>query len=287
MPGLAPISTHARRRSHKRSQPHSDQNRSTRPRPSRHVRTRRDRSYARPPSDLLVRAGGTKKLRDRMKTAPAAGRDDESTTVLGDWFVSALFWKPQVALLVNSRTFLPVYVPLVPAKTLLDRIPDAIESALRAQGVPEEIIAAERAAMSEVRLAPTSWPPKATSSATSTTSATTGTMTSPSRRSSLVATSTRSRPALPANERVRPRTAAARGATRSSSPRSPTNRTSVMPSWSSGTVATSTPRPSTRPSSTTTSTSATSPTSMTDSHSTGRPRDGRIELCECLAVEWN
>ncbi len=102
---------------------------------------------------LIVR--GTKKLRDRMKSAPAAGSDDESTTVLGDWFVNALFWKPQVALLVNSRTFLPVYVPLAPARTLLDRIPDAIESALRAQGVPEETIAAERSAMSEVRLAPT------------------------------------------------------------------------------------------------------------------------------------
>jgi hypothetical protein len=102
---------------------------------------------------LIVR--GTKKLRDRMKGAPAGDSDDESTTVLGDWFVNALFWKPQVALLVNSRTFLPVYVPLAPAKTLLDRIPDAIESALRAQGVPEETIAAERSAMSEVRLAPT------------------------------------------------------------------------------------------------------------------------------------
>ncbi len=102
---------------------------------------------------LIVR--GTKKLRDRMKGAPTAGSDDESTTVLGDWFVNALFWKPQVALLVNSRTFLPVYVPLAPAKTLLDRIPDAIESALRVHGVPEETIAAERSAMSEVRLAPT------------------------------------------------------------------------------------------------------------------------------------
>ncbi len=102
---------------------------------------------------LIVR--GTKKLRDRMKTAPAAGPDEESTTLLGDWFVNALFWKPQVALLVNSRTFLPVYVPLAPAKTLLERIPDAIESTLRAHGVPEEALADERKAMSKVRLAPT------------------------------------------------------------------------------------------------------------------------------------
>lgn len=102
---------------------------------------------------LIVR--GTKKLRDRVKATPAAGPDDESTTLLGDWFVNALFWKPQVAMLVNSRTFLPVYLPLAPAKTLLDRLPDAIESTLRHHGVPEEIIATERAAMSEVRIAPT------------------------------------------------------------------------------------------------------------------------------------
>ncbi len=102
---------------------------------------------------LIVR--GTKKLRDRVKATPAAGPDDESTTLLGDWFVNALFWKPQVAMLVNSRTFLPVYLPLAPAKTLLDRLPDAIESTLRHHGVPEEIIATERAAMGEVRIAPT------------------------------------------------------------------------------------------------------------------------------------
>ncbi len=101
---------------------------------------------------LVVR--GTKKLRDRVK-GPVAAADEESTTALGDWFGTALFWKPQVALLVNQRTFLPVFVELAPAATLLERIPVAVEAALRRQGVDEPFIAAERAAMTEVRIAPT------------------------------------------------------------------------------------------------------------------------------------
>lgn len=86
---------------------------------------------------------------------PVAGDDDVSTGVLGDWFATALFWKPQVALLVNQRTLLPVFVPLAPAATLTKRIPDAIAAALRRQGAPEEFVAAELAAMGEVRIAPT------------------------------------------------------------------------------------------------------------------------------------
>jgi hypothetical protein len=97
---------------------------------------------------------GTKKLRDRIK-GPAARVDDVSSTVLGDWFATALFWKPQVALLVNQRTLLPVFMPLAPAATLVTRVPAAIATALRNQGASEEFIAAELAAMGEVRIAPT------------------------------------------------------------------------------------------------------------------------------------
>ena len=70
---------------------------------------------------LIVR--GTKKLRDRMKQAPQAAPDDASTTSLGDWFATALFWKPQAALLVNTQTMIPVFTPLAPASKLLDRAP--------------------------------------------------------------------------------------------------------------------------------------------------------------------
>ena len=101
---------------------------------------------------LVVR--GTKKLRDRVKGA-VAGAGDESSTVLGDWFANPLFWKPQAVLLVNQRTLLPVFMPLAPAATLLERIPVAIAAALRRQGASEEFNAAELAAMAEVRLAPT------------------------------------------------------------------------------------------------------------------------------------
>jgi len=90
-----------------------------------------------------------------MKGAPAAQADDESTTELGDWFATALFWKPQVAMLVNTRTYLPVFVPLAPAATLLDRIPAAIAEVLGHHGVASADIDAELTHMSEVRLAPT------------------------------------------------------------------------------------------------------------------------------------
>jgi hypothetical protein len=101
---------------------------------------------------LVIR--GTKKLRDRVKDAADAD-GEESTTALGDWFANALFWRPQVALLVNSRTLLPVFMELAPAAALLERASVAIEAILRRHGVDETFLAAERRAMSEVRIAPT------------------------------------------------------------------------------------------------------------------------------------
>jgi hypothetical protein len=101
---------------------------------------------------LVVR--GTKKLRDRLKAVPAT-EGDVSTNVLGDWFATALFWRPQAALLVNQRTFVPVFMPLAPAATLLERAPEAIVEVLRRHGADESFIADELAAMSEARIAPT------------------------------------------------------------------------------------------------------------------------------------
>jgi hypothetical protein len=101
---------------------------------------------------LVIR--GTKKLRDRVKGAPAAD-GEESTTALGDWFANALFWRPQVALLVNRRTLLPVFMELAPASTLLERAPAAIDAVLGRHGVDEAFMASEREATSEVRIAPT------------------------------------------------------------------------------------------------------------------------------------
>jgi hypothetical protein len=101
---------------------------------------------------LVVR--GTKKLRDRVKGALVVDAE-ESTTALGDWFANALFWRPQVALLVNSRTLLPVFMELAPAVTLLHRAPATIEAVLRRHGVDETFLALERNDMSEVRIGPT------------------------------------------------------------------------------------------------------------------------------------
>ena len=64
---------------------------------------------------LIVRA--TKKLLDRIGP-PNLDVEDHSTTLMGQWYATAMFWKPQVALFVNEPTLLPVLLPLVPAATL-------------------------------------------------------------------------------------------------------------------------------------------------------------------------
>ena len=97
----------------------------------------------------------TKKLRDRVKTIPGQG-SETSTTRLGDWYATAVFWRPQVCLFANEATLLPVLVPLAPSATLAARFPDALSDVLAAHGATDEFIAAERAEMGQVRLAKTS-----------------------------------------------------------------------------------------------------------------------------------
>ena len=78
---------------------------------------------------LIVHA--TKKLLDRI--GPPTVRDSEqSTTLLGHWYATALAWRPQVALPVNEPTLLPVLMPLAPAATLLTRVPEQIATVLAA-----------------------------------------------------------------------------------------------------------------------------------------------------------
>ena len=102
---------------------------------------------------VIVRA--TRKLLQRLRRAPVAD-GDESTTLLGDWYATLLPWRPrQVALLVNERTLLPVVMPLAPATTLLDRLPDHVVAVLGAHGAPEPLITAEAEHMRQGRVAPT------------------------------------------------------------------------------------------------------------------------------------
>ena len=97
----------------------------------------------------------TKKLLDRIKVSPDAS-SPPPTTALGNWYATALFWKPQVALFVNERTLLPVLMPLAPATTLAARFPHVLATILAQHGADQVFIASELAAMSEVSVAKTS-----------------------------------------------------------------------------------------------------------------------------------
>lgn len=97
----------------------------------------------------------TKKLLDRVKaeisTVPLI-----STTALGSWYATVLLWKPQVALLVNENTLLPVLMPLAPCRDLAERFPEQLANVLAAHGVPQQFIDHELAQMNEVQYAKTS-----------------------------------------------------------------------------------------------------------------------------------
>jgi hypothetical protein len=101
---------------------------------------------------LILRA--TKKLLQRAGRSTLEA-EDESTTQLGQWYATALFWKPQVALLVNEPTLLPVLIPLAPAATLPARAGEHIAGVLAAHGAPETFIAAELRHMTSWRIGPT------------------------------------------------------------------------------------------------------------------------------------
>lgn len=96
----------------------------------------------------------TKKLRDRVK-APLTEPVQEASTSLGNWYATALFWQPQVALLVNEATLLPVLVPLAPATTVADRFPEHLAAVLNALGTDSRFVAAEVAATTGARWAKT------------------------------------------------------------------------------------------------------------------------------------
>jgi hypothetical protein len=61
----------------------------------------------------------TRKLLDRVRQHPAP--PITPTTALGNWYATAVFSKPHVALLVNEATLLPVVMPRAPAASLAAR----------------------------------------------------------------------------------------------------------------------------------------------------------------------
>jgi hypothetical protein len=80
----------------------------------------------------------------------------EASTVLGNWYATVLFWKPQVALLVNERTLLPALLPLAPASSLPERVGAELRRVLAAHGIDPSFIEREVFAMAEVVVAKTS-----------------------------------------------------------------------------------------------------------------------------------
>ena len=97
----------------------------------------------------------TKKLLERLRPAALVDPETSSTTMLGSWYATVLFWRPRIALLVNEATLLPVLLPLAPAVTLLDRFPALLATVLAAHGLGDDVIASELAAMDRYELAKT------------------------------------------------------------------------------------------------------------------------------------
>lgn len=95
----------------------------------------------------------TKKLLDRIK--PTVGLPATATNRLGNWYATALFWRPQWALCVNERTLLPVLLPLAPASTLATRFPAALQAVLQGLGLPDAFIREEIGHLDEVVYAKT------------------------------------------------------------------------------------------------------------------------------------
>ena len=96
----------------------------------------------------------TKKLLDRIK--PDVKGAVDVTTILGDWYATALFWKPQLALLVNERTLLPVIMPLAPATNLAQRFPDALAQVLLELDIELDKVKSELEKMGQVTYCKTS-----------------------------------------------------------------------------------------------------------------------------------
>jgi hypothetical protein len=89
---------------------------------------------------LVVHA--TKKRRDRLPSAaPPSGAT--STTGLGDWYATAIFWRAQVALFVNESTLLPLVLPLAPSAQFVERFRVELFTLLGAHGTGAGFIEAE------------------------------------------------------------------------------------------------------------------------------------------------
>ena len=96
---------------------------------------------------------GTKKFLDRV--GPTVTEPPDHTTVLGDWYANVLLWRPQVALFVNATTFLPVLMPLAPAKGVGTRFAASMAVVMNRFGIDPRFVDAEVNEMTSTALAKT------------------------------------------------------------------------------------------------------------------------------------
>lgn len=97
----------------------------------------------------------TQKLLDRLSVPPVV--DPEApTTVLGDWYANLVrAGRTQVILAVSERTLLPVVIPARDARTMAQRLTDALEPMLLCLNIPAQDVVAERETMTKHAFAKT------------------------------------------------------------------------------------------------------------------------------------
>jgi len=103
---------------------------------------------------LVFVVRGTKKFLDRAGKVDAAD-ERPSTTVLGDWYATVWFWRPQVALFVNDRTLLPIPIPMAPSATIVQRFVAGMPETFGDYGLDPRFVEAEVEQMTTHRLAKT------------------------------------------------------------------------------------------------------------------------------------
>jgi len=99
---------------------------------------------------------GTKKFLDRVPdTIIPASELQPATTAVGGWYVTVLFWAPQVALFVNEPTRLPLSVPLAPGASVVTRMTETAASVFTALSLPATFVCQELAEMRSHQIAKT------------------------------------------------------------------------------------------------------------------------------------
>lgn len=84
------------------------------------------------------------------------GEERASDTRLGDWTAHLFFiGRQQLVLGVNSKTLLPVLLPIAPNKTFISRFVEAAGEMMMAIGIDRHAVLAEMGGMAECIVAPT------------------------------------------------------------------------------------------------------------------------------------